>query len=202
MKNTGMIKHLLLSRRGRRGRPGEEGFVLVFALVILVVVSLLGIWALNSSTIENLIAGNEQAYEQKFNIAEGGIYAEAAKIGHNTVPWYIITDPNQLNQILVPTPGSSQYDPGLSIPNGGMPATFVEIQPGDAARWPRENLINNYLPGVQEADYAYLVTYLYPDIPPKGYSASDFSGYKFQINSHNDIDIEAGGKKIGAKSSL
>ena len=149
-----------------------------------------------------MIAGNEQVYEQKFNIAEAGAYAEAGKIGYSAVPWYTVNDPNQLKQILVPPPGSTEYDPGSDMTSGNMPAGINDIKPGDATRWPRENLVNNYAPGNTEMDYAYLVTYLYPDTPPKGYSANDFSGYKFRINSHRDIDIESGGKKIGMKSSL
>ena len=190
------------SSAGCRKRSGEAGFVLVFALVILVVVTMLGLWALNTSTMENMIAGNEQVYEQKFNIAEGGIYAEAGKIGYSTVPWYTITDTNQLKQVLAPPLGSAAYDPGRDIANENLPASVADILPGDATRWPRENLVGNYTPGNTEMDYSYLVTYLYPDTPPKGYSATEFSNYKYQINSHRDIDIEAGGGKVGVKNSL
>ena len=48
----------------------EEGFVLVIAMVMLVILSLLGTFALNTTTFELQIAGNDRIREQNFYVAE------------------------------------------------------------------------------------------------------------------------------------
>ncbi len=51
----------------------NRGFVLVLALLLLLVVTLIGISALNTGTHDVLISGNERASVQAFYIAEAGI---------------------------------------------------------------------------------------------------------------------------------
>ncbi len=51
----------------------EEGFVLIIAMLIMIVVSLLGIAALNTTTIETMIAGNEKFAQVQFFQADSGV---------------------------------------------------------------------------------------------------------------------------------
>ncbi|MDR3629096.1 MAG: pilus assembly PilX N-terminal domain-containing protein [Desulfocapsaceae bacterium] len=186
----------------KQDRSGEDGFVLVFALVMLVVVTMLGLWSLNTSIHENWSAGNEQAYEQQFNIAEGGIHVEGAKIGSALVSWYALPDPDTPDQLLVPPLQTPLYDPHGSLSPADYPHSIADILPGDAARWPRGNLLGESAPEASEMEYAYLVTYLGADQKnTKGYGAESLTGYAFRINSHCETDIEVGARKIGIRRS-
>ena len=51
----------------------EKGMVLVLGMLLLLVVTLIGISALNTSTYDILISGNERASVQAFYVAEAGI---------------------------------------------------------------------------------------------------------------------------------
>jgi len=53
----------------------QDGSVLLIALVILISVTLLGIFAINTSTIEIQIAGNDKFHKEAFVNAEGGLRA-------------------------------------------------------------------------------------------------------------------------------
>ncbi len=184
---------------------GEDGFALVFALVMLVVITLLGVWALNTSTLEIMISGNRQVFEENFNVAEGGAMAECGKLGYAgtaSFPWYMVNDPSVLNQRLAPGFGSGTYDPGGDLTPANTPATIAAITPGNSSNWPMENLLHNYTAGDTQMDYSYLVTYLNPDTPPKGYDAATFSSYKFRINGHKNTDVEVGGMKVGVKIAI
>lgn len=50
----------------------EDGFVLVFALMIMVVLTLIGIAATNTTVIELTIAGNERQLSDRFYTADSG----------------------------------------------------------------------------------------------------------------------------------
>ncbi|MFT5728335.1 MAG: hypothetical protein ACI8PB_002488 [Desulforhopalus sp.] len=51
----------------------EDGFVLVVALMVMVILSLIGIAGLNTSTFEQQIAGNDWNAKRSFYKADGGI---------------------------------------------------------------------------------------------------------------------------------
>ncbi len=161
---------------GFGGLGDIRGFMLVVILVFLSLLSLLGIWALNTSSMEIQIAGNQQRYEENFSVAEGGSNSEATRLGYNIRPEYNVTDPTRINFDL--TAGS--YN--------------------DCSTWPTDNLIPSGTDN--KCAYGYFVTYLYPDIPPKGYDADAFSAYKFRIDGEHQVVIEMGGKKIGVKSTM
>ncbi len=59
----------------------DQGFVLIFSLLALVMVSLCGLWALKTATYELKIAANEQAMGSNFNVSEGGALLEGANVG-------------------------------------------------------------------------------------------------------------------------
>lgn len=50
---------------------GQEGFVLVFAMVTMLIVLVMGIFASQMSTIGNMIVGVERIYKENFYQAEG-----------------------------------------------------------------------------------------------------------------------------------
>lgn len=50
----------------------EKGFVLVTALLFLVILSIIGIMASNTSVMEVQIAGNDRVHKQTFSQADGG----------------------------------------------------------------------------------------------------------------------------------
>lgn len=185
----------------------ESGFVLVLALVVLLMLSLLGIWALQTSTSELNVAGGSLQVERQFNISEGGANSEAGKIGFVLQPFYQISNPSIYNQLLTPTTDIT-FDPG-----NDTATTLAGIATGDVTTWPWENLWPLELPIVDEKnlpthndlDYRYLTTYLHPDTAPIGYDPNFFSGYKFRIQSGSafiPVVVELGGTKVGVKSSL
>jgi len=59
----------------------EEGNVMIVAFVLLVVLTLIGIFATRTAQIDLLVAYNEVPYKQNFYMAEGGVNREAAELG-------------------------------------------------------------------------------------------------------------------------
>ena len=60
---------------------GERGFALIIALLVLLVLTLIGISAINTTTFETSISGNERVGTDAFYAAEAGI-----QIGLNQLP--------------------------------------------------------------------------------------------------------------------
>ncbi|MFH1217459.1 MAG: PilX N-terminal domain-containing pilus assembly protein [Pseudomonadota bacterium] len=180
----------------------ESGFVLVLSLIVLLLLSLLGIWALNTATSELDVAGGLQQVERQFNLAEGAANSEAGKVGFFLQPFYQISNPSIPNQLLIPSTDAT-FDPG-----NDTVTTLAGITAGDSATWPWENLLQNYdnLPAnTNEFDYRYLSTYLYPDTAPMGYDPNSFSGYKFRVQGCSPLAptvVELGGTKVGVKAVL
>ena len=58
--------------RTKRSR-GERGFVLVLALLFLVLLTLIGVSSINTTTVDNMISGNQRISKQAFYVAEAGI---------------------------------------------------------------------------------------------------------------------------------
>ena len=198
-----MKKTVVQTKDRQQLHNNEQGFILVLSLMALVMVSLLGAWALTTTTFEIKIASNEQVREGNFNVSEGGVHLEAANVGFtpDSTFWYKISDPSTPDQVLLPPFIQDDYDPGKDMPS--IPTSFdKDIDREVSDKWPRQNLENNFTVNDQTLDYAYLVTYLHPDIPPKGYDASQFSSYKFRLNGEQVITIELGGIKVGVKTAI
>lgn len=162
----------------RRPAANEEGFVLVLSLVLLLLLTLFGVWALNSSDFENRVASNAQQAERLFNMAEAANYTEAARVGYEQRDIYKLNEVDRHNRVLVPETKAA-FDP---INGKSEPANLDRTKP---VTWPWDNIegktgaTRNRL-----LDYRYLVTYLYPDTPPKGYAADQFDSYKFRIQGN------------------
>ncbi|MEA2061444.1 MAG: pilus assembly PilX N-terminal domain-containing protein [Thermodesulfobacteriota bacterium] len=174
----------------------ENGSAVVIAMLVLVVLTIMGISAINLSTTESNILRNQQIYQINFYHTEDGNLNEGYKVGHSGTDWYKLKNPSLFDQQLLPDSGN--YDPGTDMPlTGTFPDDFDEAKPES---WPRQNLLDSSDDQDGQYDYAYFVKYLYSDNPPKGFDVSSFSGYKFRINSIREVEIETGGIKVGIKS--
>ena len=59
----------------------EEGNVTIIAFILLVVLTLIGVFATKTAHMDLQTAFNEIPYKQNFYIAEGGLNREAAELG-------------------------------------------------------------------------------------------------------------------------
>ena len=76
----------------------EDGFILIVTMLILVVLTILCIGALDNSTFEMRIAGNDRQSRVAFNLADGGVYTSGKLISETIT---LIADPNYLANGLV-----------------------------------------------------------------------------------------------------
>ena len=191
-----------LPRQPESASTPESGFVLVLALVMLLLLSLFGAWALQTTTFELRVAGGLQQAERQFNLAEGSASGEAGQVGFQTKDFYQLSDPSQYTRLLLPN-SDADFDKG-----NDTDTTFAGIKADDHTTWPWDNLLRNYDNAPMNTngyDYRYLVTYLHPTAPPMGYDTTMFSGYKFQIRGNTATAatiIELGGSKVGVKATL
>jgi hypothetical protein len=74
----------------------EEGNVLITAFIILVVLTLIGVFATRTAQMDMQIASNEIPYKRNFYLAEGGLYREAAELGRGNYPVTNIGSPQPL----------------------------------------------------------------------------------------------------------
>lgn len=186
------------------GNLGESGFVLVLSLVILLMLSLFGAWALRTSTSEIDVAGGMQQHERLFNVAEGAANAEGGRLGFNLRDFYQLTDPTKFNLLLTPTT-ELEFDPQGNIATPFVTPNSIKEGIANFDTWPSDNLLESANGGDDEFDYRYLVKYLHSDTPPMGYDTNSFSGYKFRIQGNTGnipLFVELGGTKVGVKASL
>lgn len=178
----------------------EAGFALIMAMVALLVLTLLGIWALNTSTFELRVAGESQQVEKQFNVAEGGAYAEAVNVGFTRKTWYGFANfnPGMKN----PTT-DALFDQGDDEPtNDGSTTNDVDnIDAADPATWPWDNLRDATTAAGQAAaanalDYRCLVAYLGSTTPPPGYDAGVLSAHQLRIQGAAPLVVELGGMKL------
>jgi hypothetical protein len=67
----------------RTVKLGEEGFILVFTLLLLVVVTLLGVSSIDTSVFESAMSANDALYKRAFYQADGGANVAAVVIEEN-----------------------------------------------------------------------------------------------------------------------
>ena len=63
-----------------RKLSGEGGFVLITSLIFLVVLTIIGIAATNTTVFELLVSGNDRTTKESFYSAEGGLEVGAELI--------------------------------------------------------------------------------------------------------------------------
>ena len=101
----------------------EKGAVLVIALMLLAVLTVLGVAALNTTTTEIRISGNEKVYKQAFYTAEAGI-AYALERGVAFFP------ENQVGAVVAIPADLAAAAPGVTLAStdfGGSPRR-VEVR--------------------------------------------------------------------------
>ena len=70
------------------GASDERGFVLVIALIVLLVATVVGIFAIQNTSIDTKISGNERVATLLFNTADSGANAGVAWFKDHTTPYY------------------------------------------------------------------------------------------------------------------
>lgn len=66
-------------------KSGEEGFILVFTLLLMVVLVLLGVSAIDTSVFESTMSANDALYKRAFYQADGGTEAGIRLVYENTI---------------------------------------------------------------------------------------------------------------------
>ncbi|RLE68554.1 MAG: hypothetical protein DRJ45_07790 [Thermoprotei archaeon] len=157
--------------------PNEQGSVVVIALMILVVLTLLGIMATRTSSIDIRIAANEISYKKNFYVAEAGVFREALEIGRGSYPVTNISQAYDLadQDSLLPNP------PGGTLPGSDPVHKFSGIA------------------------YNFVVKYEGYYLPPTGYSVIHFSRYDYTVDvdtpAPDTVKVASRYYKIGPKAS-
>ena len=63
----------------------QQGFVLVTSMMVLIVLTLIGVLAMNNSNIERMISGNDKIHKATFYQADGGTELAQHVVYHNTM---------------------------------------------------------------------------------------------------------------------
>ena len=74
----------------------EEGNLTIIAFILLVVLTLIGIFATKTAQLDLQTAYNEVPYKQNFYIAEGGVNREAAELGRGSTLCHRSSAPRSL----------------------------------------------------------------------------------------------------------
>jgi hypothetical protein len=159
-----------LTKNFCRRMRNEEGNVLITAFIILVVLTLIGVFATRTAQMDMQIASNEIPYKRNFYLAEGGLYREAAELGRGEYRVTNIGSPQPLaerkNDIVIK---------GNPLPPPEDHTVFGET-------------------------YDFLVEYVGAFTPPAGFSAIHFSRYDYGVRVDVDkVIVDSRLYKIGPK---
>lgn len=195
----------MIGQIAKRFGSNQQGFALITAVMMLFVAMVLGLMVADSSNIEIMLSGAQQRYEDSFNTTEGGAGVEATAIGRgDVITWggndrdYAVVNPTIPDQILSPTaPTDPMFDPGGDM---GSPGAYTVVENTSPALWPTDNLLHSANGADDLYDYQYRVIYRNDDVAPKGFDATDFTSYLFEISAQRGTLVEMGGNKVGPKS--
>lgn len=189
----------------------EDGYVLITAIMLLFVATVLGLMVSGSSLTEVVLSGAQQRYEDDFNTTEGAAMAEATAVGtsssisrNGSERSYTVVNPAAHNVILSPANSSTDplFDPGNDMSLTGTIVVSLTSPETPPESWPMDNLLHSDADTDDRFDYHYRVVYSHPGGAPKGYDATKFSGYYFEISAQRSTRIDMGGNKIGPKMNL
>ena len=167
----------------------EQGSITVVALLILVVLTVLGVTLTRTTTLDLRIGTNETIRKQNFYVSEGGVFREAAEVGEGN---YVVTNIYEVRR-LAKRLGANE---GLTDADWDLNDEF----------WVRGNIQGgSVLPGaaheVQGSSYDFALDYIGFHLPPKGYSADQFSRYDFDIRAdRNNVNVYGRFYRIGPKA--
>ena len=80
MKELKTMKNIVVAHKR------ENGSVTIIALILLVVMTIIGISASRTATIDIKIAANQIPYKKSFYISEGGVNRESIEVGSGSYP--------------------------------------------------------------------------------------------------------------------
>ena len=182
----------------------EQGSVTVVALLILVILTILGITITRTTNLDLKISTNELFQKQNFYVVEGGVYREAAEVGYGS---YAVTDINTVHTVAKQDhqwPGAKKA--GLTNAAGTVILTGPNTDlPGD-----KDGGGFHVIEGAKDQgltkidDYDFTLTYEGYFLPPKGYSATDFSRYDFSVDANDEakvVNVAARYYRIGPKAN-
>jgi hypothetical protein len=86
MKELKTMKNIIFAHKN------ENGSVTIIALIILIVLTIIGISASRTATIDIKIAANQIPYKKSFYISEGGINRESIEVGSGSYPVVNVDD--------------------------------------------------------------------------------------------------------------
>lgn len=157
----------------------NQGFALITALLVLVVLTLIGFSALNTTTFEIQIAGNERATSDRFLAADSGWKQSGAWLNSFASPpdFY-----NLLNPGAPSVTGPMGYSTNDIVRNYGGGA-FLSVAPPFAANT-EDGLIMN----TQNIPYWYRVVYINDTAAPKfgtGYRSFRYFAESYADNTAN-----------------
>jgi hypothetical protein len=160
-----------LTKKILRRMGSEGGNVLITAFIILVVLTLIGIFATRTAQMDIQIAANEIPYKRNFYIAEGGLYREAAEIGRGNYP---VTNINSWEQTL-----ARRKNDAVEV-GAPLPGADHEIFG-------------------QSYDFEVRYEGFFP--PPPGFSAIHFVRYDYNVNVEtNRVIVDSRLYRIGPKT--
>jgi hypothetical protein len=154
----------------------EEGNVLIVALIFLVILTLIGIFATRTAQMDLQIASNEMPYKRNFYLAEAGLYREAAEIGRGNYP---VANINSFDQPLAERVGGEVV---LGDPLPGAP-----------------HVVKDHVGADQIYDFEVRYEGFFP--PPPGYSAIHFVRYDYNVRvDSNRVTVDSRLYRIGPKT--
>ena len=106
------MKELMTMKNFIFAQKNENGSVTIIALIILIVLTIIGISASRTATIDIKIAANQIPYKKSFYISEGGVNRESIEVGSGSYPVvnvenfgaHLADEAGQDNGNLLPTP--------------------------------------------------------------------------------------------------
>lgn len=122
----------------------EQGTATVVALIMLVLVTVLGISATNTSTIDIQISGNERVYKESFYLAEGALMEAAQRLNDatdqqlRTLSEIYMNNRDELDESILENPalwdhdGSGGNDYSVASSLDSQNAFFMTVDEGPA----------------------------------------------------------------------
>lgn len=160
---------------------GQRGAALVVCLLIMAVLALLGAAMLTNSVIELKIGGSQRQSKVNFYTADGAARFLVTRLASPTDTLGNVAQIDLPNQTLAPN-AAEPADP--------LMAGWALAQAGVVYPWG----------GPMPFDFHYRVIYLRKGNPPKGYSASSFAGFYYQVDClGEDVAVSTVNMKIGPK---
>lgn len=164
------------SHRSSR-RNTQSGAALVVSLMMLLVMTLIGITAMNTTVLEEKMAGNNRQRQIAFQAASGALRSAEAWLAAN------VQTVAQFEALFDGTPDELYWE---RKPTPGSPLRSIPFEIYDSSAWVAGNSIppTQSLTTGSERDPRYVVEYMgRVGEPPLDYSSPDSRKYAFRITA-------------------